>query len=521
VALEELARIEATLADVDLGDRGDLVGPLRRAHADLTDTIERAERKLDEGRDLAEPVRDLLKGPSTLLLLAANNAEMAGGSGLALSAGALSIVDGEIELGDVVAAGELRLEDSVPLPGDLGSIYRPTGIGIDFRSSTRSPDLPTMGPVIDAMVSRLDPELIGTDDVDGVIVVDALALRDVLALTGPVEVDGEEIDASTVLADVLHDNYVQFATTGERAERVSYQGDIAKAAFEALTERDVPAADLAQVLLDSSRGRHVMVWAEDDDLQDVWQELGIDGSVDPNGLLISWQNYAANKMDWYLRPEATFDVSLTPSGDYRARLVMRMEVPALEELDDASPYILGPTPDRQGTFLTVHLPADAYDITTPDPPGFRTKGDDGPMQARTFLVDVPAGQTFERTVEFSLPRDVGALLLLPSARVEPVPLTIDGIATITDAEPTVFSWLAAIEGQVTGTDDGVPAVVRLLVVIGLLCTLASAAALATSMVRPSRAPAGIVVAAQSTAVLALLVFSAAGITALLMATPRV
>jgi hypothetical protein len=199
---------------------------------------------------------------------------------------------------------------------------------------------------------------------------------------------------------------------------------------------------------------------------------------------------------------------------------MRMPVPALEELDDASPYILGPGPSTQGTFLTVHLPEAAYDIRTPDPPGFRTKGEDGPMQVRTFLVDVPAGEILERTVEFSLPRSVGALVLLPSARVEPVPLTVDGVATITDAEPTVFSWLAAIGGAAP-SDDGVPTAVHWLVVVGLLCTVGAAGALATSVVRSSSAPAQLALVAQSTAVLALLVFAAAGITALLMATPRV
>src|SRR5690606_25118221 len=133
----------------------------------------------------------------------------------------------------------------------------------------------------------------------------------------------------------------------------------------------------------------------------------------------------SNKMDWYLRPEAALDVDLLPSGDFRARLTMTMDTPAVEDLDDASEYILGPSPERQGLFLTVHLPTAAYDITTPHERGFKSAGDEADMQVRTFLVDVPMGTTFERTLEFSLPRDHFGMILLPSARVEPMPLVID------------------------------------------------------------------------------------------------
>ena len=122
-------------------------------------------------------------------------------------------------LGDVVPAGDLRLPTGVTLPGELAKIYGPTGVGIDFRSATRSPNLPTMGPVTAAMVEQLDPKALGVDAVDGVIVVDPLTLKAVLELTGPVEVQGRQIDASNVLPAVLHDNYTQFDSPEDRPER--------------------------------------------------------------------------------------------------------------------------------------------------------------------------------------------------------------------------------------------------------------------------------------------------------------
>ena len=521
-AIAQLQLLAGSLDDLDLRGAGGLAGPLGRAHDDLESTIQRARGKVAEAQDLIVPLRDMLQGPSSYFLLAANNAEMAGGAGLTLSAGLLTFDGGDIELGDVVAASGLRLPDSVELPGELLEVYRPTGIGIDFRSTTRSPNLPAMGPVVEAMLApylRLYPDI---GQLDGVIVVDAVALRDVMELTGPVEVDGKSIDADSVLADVLNENYKLFETAEDKPERVSYQGDIASAVFESLTERDVPAAKLAEVMLTSSKGRHVMLWSKDPKVQAMWEELLVAGELPPNGLMICFQNYAANKLDWYLRPEATLDVSLLPSGDYRARLTMTMDVPGRSDLPDASAYILGPTPETQGTFLTVHLPGTAYDITTTDPRGFRTNGQDGPLQVRTFLVNVPLGTTLTRTVDFSLPRTTAALLLLPSARVEPLTLRVDDTATVTDEVTTAISWLAA--GPPHRPSDAGPLPAMLLVRSSLLLVDAAAIGLAVWVWRERRgnpATQGPLLLASVGASLGLVGLALAGIVALMLATPRV
>lgn len=471
-ALEELDRLEATLAGIDLGHPRGLLPPLRDAHEELVASIRDAQDKLDDGRALIEPVREVLVGPTTFLLLAANNAEMAGGGGLALSAGGLVLRDGEIDLGDVARAGDLRLERSVDVPAELRAIYRPTGVGIDMRSTTRSPDLTATGPI------ARDIMAVHGISIDGVIVVDAVALRELMAVTGPVEVDGTEITVDNVLAEVLHENYKEFEGQN-RYERVAYQGDIAKAVFDAVTTREVSAMDLASALLESSKGRHLVIWSDDEAQQAVWEELGVAGSLHPQGLMVSFQNYGADKMDWYLRPEAELDVGLLPSGDYRAELRMRVEVPPLEELEGASPYILGPTPEAHGIFLTVHLPEAATRITTPDPGGFRTQGVEGPMQVRTFLADVPLGTTFERTVRFTLPRSVTGMVLLPSARLEPMPLTVDGAITVDDDVPQVISWLAVPPTEADGT--GASGWVRVPVVVGTAATLVASAAMASAV----------------------------------------
>lgn len=503
LALAELDRVEATLEGVDLGPSSGLVGPLRDAHDELGEALTEAREKIGDGREMIIPVRKMLEGPSTFLLLAANNAEMTGGAGMTLSAGALTFDNGDFELGEVVRAGIFRLPSTLDIPDHILEIYRPTGVGVDLRSTTRSPDLSTMGPI----AARIMTEFGGTE-LDGVIVVDAVALANLMKVTGDVEVEGETITADNVLAAVLHDNYVDFdAAGGPRAERVEYQGQIAKAIFQTITEGEVPTIELAKSLLESSDGRHLIMWSPEEELQSVWQEMELDGPLNPDGLLISFQNYSANKMDWYLRPEADLDVAVLPSGDFRATLTMTMDVPAIDDLDDASEYILGPNPETQGVFLTVHLPGVAYDITTPHQRGFRTQGTEGPMEVRTFLADVPMGTTFERVLEFSLPRSQGAMFLMPSARVEPLTLTVDDEYELTDDVLTLFSWNAALPPDAASHSASPWA--RLPALLGLACTVVAAAGTAHGLRRRPVGAAALPAVATVAATAALTLFALA------------
>lgn len=100
IADRELARLAGRVEAVDLGDDAGLVPPLRNAHTQLAADLVTAGRSLRDGSLRLAPIRDMLQGPSTFLLLAANNAEMAGGSGMALSAAVLTFYDGDLSLGE-------------------------------------------------------------------------------------------------------------------------------------------------------------------------------------------------------------------------------------------------------------------------------------------------------------------------------------------------------------------------------------------------------------------------------------
>lgn len=71
------------------------------------------------------------------------------------------------------------------------------------------------------------------------------------------------------------------------------------------------------------------------------------------------------------------------------------------------------------------------------------------------------------------------MVLLPSARLEPMPLTVDGAITVDDDVPQVISWLAVPPTEADGT--GASGWVRVPVVVGTAATLVASAAMASAV----------------------------------------
>ncbi len=346
-----------------------------------------------------------------------------------------SLEDGEVSLGTFTPSSELLLgTNRVEPPGDLPALYGLMGMGGDFRGTTASPNFPVVAEVAREMAARtrLGP-------VDGVLLVDAIALEDLIAATGPVTVDGIRFTADNVVEELLHQNYIRFGerTDEEREDRTDLQARVASEVFDALTTRDVELTDLLVSLRETAGGRHLLAWSADDDVQDLWQQVGATGALHPQGLLVSVQNYDGNKLDWYIT-RVSVDMGTTETGDWLATVTVSVTNPALDP-EEVGEVIIGPDPRYHHVLLDLHLPALAYDITTTSSEGFTTRGDDPPMRARTMLYPIARGETEVRTINFKLPREVSSLILLPSARVAPPHVEVAGVR-VSDAHATPFGW---------------------------------------------------------------------------------
>jgi hypothetical protein len=458
--LAELDRIEEVVADVDVGAQGELLGPLADARRRVVAELESVPDRLDEARGYLQGMRRLLAGPSSYLLLGANNAEMRGGAGMPLSAGVVTIRDGDIDFGEFTQLSGLRFgEPPVSFPSAWLETYRRWRFGRSYLETAVSPNFTVTGPMYRAMAHHA-----GFGQVDGVLEVDAVALRELLDVIGPVEMDGVTYDSSNVEQKVLNESYITFNNADERGDRVEVQSQLAKRIFDAFKERDVPVSALATALRRAAEGRHLLASSADPDVQALWESIGADGSLLPSGLMVTAQNVAANKLDWYIDPKVTLNVLPGLDGSWRARLTVTITNPVPER---TSAYIDGfydgLTNGTHRTMVAVYLPEEAYEIHSLDLP-FTEGGDDPPLQMWAKRFEIPRGETRRVALEFRLPPDHTAVAILPSGRVRPVEYEVNGVK-LDDSVLTAAFWVQPDE------EDGAPsgaAVAALLALAGAL-----------------------------------------------------
>jgi hypothetical protein len=452
--LDELDRIEDVVADLDEPGGGSLVRPLASARRQLVDELDRAPERLDEARFYVEGLRRLLIGPSRYLVLAANNAEMRGGAGMPLSGGVASIANGDIEFGEFKQLAYQRVgTPPVTYPKSWESTYYRWRFGRSFPETAVSPNFPITGPMYEVM-----GESLGFGRVDGVLEVDAVALRKLLEVIGPVELEGTTYDASNVERQILNQTYVDFSTIDVREDRVSLQANLAKAIFEAFRARDVPIADLAFALREAARGRHLLARSDDPAVQELWESVSADGSLLPQGLMVAVENIGGNKLDWFVQPSVVVNVLPEITGGWKARITVAVENP-VPPPDQTSPYVQGDIegrPQRGGThhaLVAVYMPRAATGIRSLDVP-FTEQGRDPPLVMAAKRVDIPRGETVRFAMEFSLPPDWFGAVILPSGRVRPVQYTVNG-QVVTDAQAVPVFWVQPPEPEDTPGAVGV------------------------------------------------------------------
>lgn len=421
VARRELVDLRDHLETVDLGADGWLLPPLRSAKRSLAITLADARSDLDRSTALAAALEDFLVGPRRYLVLGGNNAEMRA-VGIPTTSGIATVADGAIEMGEFSGAVEgVELpEPGVPVPLGFEAMYGWLNGDRGYRTTLATPNWPVAARIAADITTR---NIYGP--VDGIIYVDTVTLAALLAVIGPVEVNGEEYAFHNALDELLYRNYLRFETIDDNPERKALQSQIAEAIFEEIDERDYSLLQLAGALAELARGRRLLAWSADPAENELWEAFDADGSLRPDGIGVVSQDLGASKLDYFVEQEV--EVTADEEGNSRrVQLRIRLTNP---EHPETSPYIDGPggryaEPGEYGSFLVAYLPRDAYDIVSDV--GVTHHGRDGPMYAVGTILRVPEDSSREVVIEFSVPSARERLWVMPSGRLSGTTWHVDG-----------------------------------------------------------------------------------------------
>lgn len=409
---------ESRLSRLDYGPEDGLFGQLAEGRAELVTTVAEVRDGLRRGAFGARGAADLLAGPHRYLVLAANNAEMRAGAGMFLSAGVLETRDGAVALVEPMqTVADIGVPNgAVAYEGDLAARWGWL-TAADHRNLMASPHFPAAAELAAQMW-----EAAGRGPVDGVLAFDPVVLEAVLTATGPVEVNGRQVTAGTILAELYVEQYVRFADEGSTDARRDELGDVVGAVLGRFDAGGWDPGAMVRELTAAARGRHLLAWSADPVQAEAFALAGIDGRVAPDSMLLSVLNFGGNKLDAFLEVGAEVVAEERIDGTAVA-VTVQLRNTAPEGLP---PYIAGPHPltgvgpgDYLG-FLSLTVPGASSGGRFDGEPELVAAGPDHGTKVLATRVEVPRGGEATLTARFVLPPGTDGLTVAPSARVPAV-----------------------------------------------------------------------------------------------------
>lgn len=327
-----LVQVEESLQDaereVDEIGRA-ILPPIRTAVDDARDRVGEAASVATNAVSLLRTLPRLAggNGERRYLLTFQALGEARATGGVAGLFGVLEARNGKIRLGRIDSYHRIFADVS---PNLVPSWYRKTygvqGALDEWPQANLSPNFP-----VDARVWLEMYRQTYGDELDGVIAVDAVALSSLMEGTGPFEIDGHDrpITSDNVVDVLSHDAYLDYPT--QRTQNKFFSAVI-RTFWDRIEEGDVDVEALARGVGEAAGTRHLTVFVKDQTARAQLEELEADGSIEgfgPNLQAVFSNNYAINKVDYYLHREIDTKIEIGDGGDLRVttEVTLRNDAP--------------------------------------------------------------------------------------------------------------------------------------------------------------------------------------------------
>ncbi len=330
----------ATLAGAP---RTPLPGPVATALHEAEQGFEELHRRLALGARIARRLPTFLgaEGPRRYFVAAQNPAELRGTGGI-LGAYAILLADGgTLRLGPFRPIQSLPLLDphAVEAPNsDYARNYDQFRGGRRFWTAINvMPDFPSVARAILAGYAAATGERL-----DGVIAADPFALQALLRATGPAPLPGYglRITAENVVAFTANRAYGLFP---DHPTRKRVLGDVARQVIARFMSQPAPSFGDLRLLLRSIGEGHLLVYAEDPELEAALAGSVAGGALRPGPgdfLAVVVNSAAGSKVDYYQDRRISYAVRLGDDGSARvqARVTLENRAPVRGQ----PRYVIGP-----------------------------------------------------------------------------------------------------------------------------------------------------------------------------------
>ncbi len=425
--------IERDVRRVDETSGSFLLPPVSHALAQLRVQLGPARRDVVAAAGVATYVPGLLglDGQRHYFLAFQDNAEARATGGLIGLYGVLSATEGHLTLSSVRSLSNLADPGGparvLRAPASYLARYGSFDPAASWQNVNLSPNFPTVGSVITSLYPQS-----GGEPVDGVVAVDPMGLAALLELTGPVTVPGwpVPISPSNVAGVTMHRAYAAFPS---ESVRQNFLRRLVRTVFDKLTSLSLPdPGTLVADLSPAVRRHHIQVYSSASPEESYLGTLGMTGAVPPvasDSFMVTTQNAAGNKIDWYLHRSIDYQVALAPvaspgatatsapsSAAVRGRVTVTLANAAPrsgQPLAVIGPYNSGLTAGEDRSYVTLYSPLQITAPTWQGAPAVLEAGSELGRSADSTFVDLPEGAS--GTLKARL---VGRVRLLPGGWYE-------------------------------------------------------------------------------------------------------
>ncbi|GAB3603748.1 DUF4012 domain-containing protein [Microbacterium aureliae] len=370
--------------------------------------------------------------PRTYFVMFQNNAEIRATGGNPAASVLIRVDQGRIRLegqasSTTFAAPGLTGRQFVDVPAEQAALYDDEWTRYS-QNYTKTPSFPTAARLFEGILAETGRKI------DGVLSLDPVALSHMLAIAGPVDVDGIRITSDNVVRVLLEETYLRFP--GDQAPADAFFAAASAAVFDTLVKGRWDPLQMIEVLRTSVGEQRVYAWFPREGEQKVAVELGIDGgfAIDNDQstqLGVFLNDSAVGKLEYYL------DTSIAVTCDPAERTVTTTYTLANRlSRDDLTFHMLARRSPTYGGAKTtmmldvVYVAPVGASVDRIDVPGgavdaLARSGEEAGRAAESVTVLVDRGQT--RTVSFTsaLPeQDLGAISLRYTPTVTDTPVSI-------------------------------------------------------------------------------------------------